>query len=248
MLNKIKVSNGIRDFHNDRYKGKSEWRMIGAKGKFANLVSLTRNIPLKKVIDIGCGEGSLLEIMDKNDYAEKLYGVDICKNAIDITKKRRIRHLEFADTYDGYNLPLFGDNFFDLAILSHVLEHVEFLRVLIRTAQRVAKYVFWEIPLEDNFRLPDRLQNVGSFQDAGHINFFSRKTFRLLLQSEGEEIKDELITNPSLGSYKFRNGLTGDMKWLSKEILLSINRGIATCIFTYHYSAFSQTRRMQYRE
>lgn len=80
--------------------------------------------------------------------------------------------MEFADTYDGYNILLFGDNFFDLAILSHVLEHVEFPRVLIRTAQRVAKYVFWEIPLEDNFRLPDRLQNAGSFQDAGHINFF----------------------------------------------------------------------------
>lgn len=45
-----------------------------------------------------------------------------------------------------------SDGSFDLAIQSHVLEHVEYPRVVSHEAARVADYVFVEVPLELNRR------------------------------------------------------------------------------------------------
>jgi len=58
VLSKIEISNEIKKFYNNNYKEESQWRMIGAKSKFANLFSLTKNVLGNKikVIEIGCGE------------------------------------------------------------------------------------------------------------------------------------------------------------------------------------------------
>ena len=52
-----------------------------------------------------------------------------------------------AQDFDGSPIP-FRDQTFNLAVLNHVVEHLESPRELIREAAQVAEKVFIEVPLE----------------------------------------------------------------------------------------------------
>lgn len=104
------------------------------------------------------------------------------------------------------------DNTFDLVILSHIPEHVEYPRKLLYEAVKVAKYVFVEVPLENNIKL--RKDFV--LDRVGHINFYSPMTIRLLVQSNDLEILSLRITNSSYRIYAFAAG-----QWASPSTCLS---------------------------
>ena len=97
-----------------------------------------------------------------------------------------------------------ADARFDLAVLSHVLEHAEHPRRLLAEASRVARVLFVEVPLEDTWRLardftPDAV---------GHINFYSMASLRRLVQSCGLEVLDERVVPPGRA---IALGFTGPM-------------------------------------
>ncbi|MCD4670763.1 MAG: class I SAM-dependent methyltransferase [Actinomycetia bacterium] len=70
--------------------------------------------------------------------------------------------------FDGYSIP-YDNAHFDLAILSHVIEHVEYPRRLLRKAGRVALYVFVDVSLEDTIRFTRDVR----FSRTDHINLQS---------------------------------------------------------------------------
>ena len=110
-----------------------------------------------------------------------------------------------------------SDKRFDLAILSHVLEHVEYPRKLISEAARVARNVFIEVPLEDNLKLSQDFV----FDRVGHINFYSVRTIRLLVQSCGMRILGAHLSLSSRQSYAYRKGKwRGAVSHLVKEASL----------------------------
>ncbi len=116
--------------------------------------------------------------------------------------------------------------------MSHVIEHVEYPRKLLYEAKRIARYVFVEVPVEDTFRLPVDFK----FDKVGHINFYSPKTFRRLIQSCNLEVIKQTVTNPSKDVYFFLNGKKGLLNFFCKKFLLRLNPNLATRLFTYHSS------------
>ena len=108
--------------------------MIGAKAKTANITELANGIPLTRVLEIGSGEGSILALLSKSGFSNDLNCVEISESGLEMTKARRIEQLNQALLFDGYHIP-FDDDQFDLAICSHVLEHVEHERVLLLTSK-----------------------------------------------------------------------------------------------------------------
>ena len=73
-----------------------------------------------KILDIGCGGGSLLVQLKKAGFAN-LYGVDISTDAIEKCKERG---LDNVFVMDGHN-PKFETATFDIIIASDSLEHLE---------------------------------------------------------------------------------------------------------------------------
>ena len=141
--------------------------------------------------------------------------------------------------FDGHNVP-YDNHKFDLIILSHVIEHVEFPRKLLYEASRAAKYVFVEVPLEDTMRLkPDFI-----FDKVGHINFYSTKTVRRLIQTCNLEVLEQKVTNPSKAVYVYQKGKKGLVSYYIKESLLKALPGLATSIFTYHSSLVCRANRL----
>lgn len=215
------------DFYRD--PALAEWRRLGAIDKTANILALCRDIPHDSVLEIGAGNGAILENLSAKGFAREYRALDISSSGIDIIRSKNIPGLVEATTFDGYRTP-YADNQFDLVILSHVVEHVEHPRLLLYEAARVGKRLFVEIPLEDNIRLPDDFV----FDPVGHINIYSRKTMRRLLQSCRFRVLGETVANHSKAIYRFQKGARGLVNYAIKEILLRTCPHLATSLYVYH--------------
>ena len=118
----------------------------------------------------------------------------------------------------------------------HVIEHVEYPRKLLYEAKRVAKYVFVEVPLEDTLRLSRDFV----FDTVGHINFYSPKTIRRLIQTCNLRVLAQELSNPSKAVYTFRKGRKGLVNYYVKANLLRFLPSLATKIFTYHSAIIAE--------
>jgi ubiquinone/menaquinone biosynthesis C-methylase UbiE len=229
-MKNVAVSKSLTANYERYYEdGDSEWRRLGALGKAQNIQSLCRDIPEKTVIEIGAGEGSILKRLSEVGFGERLWAVEISPSGVEVILAKQIPNLVECRIFDGYQVP-YADQSFDIAILSHVIEHVEHPRVLLYEAARVARYVFVEVPLEDTVRLPKDFV----FDSVGHINTYSVKTIRRLIQSCNLRVLQQITTSPARGTYTFKKGSRGLVNFYVKQAFLKIWPTFATQIFTYH--------------
>lgn len=186
-------------------------------------------MPHDTVLEIGAGNGAILENLAAQGFAKECRALDISAAGVDLIRAKNIAGLVEASTFDGYRTP-YADDQFDLVILSHVVEHVEHPRLLLYEAARVGKRLFVEVPLEDNARLADDFV----FDHVGHINVYSRKAMRRLLQSCRFRVLGETVANHSKAIYRFQKGAKGLANWAIKEVLLRVCPRLATSRYVYH--------------
>src|SRR5580765_713243 len=146
-MSEIRISDHLKKNYEDYYEeGDSEWRRLGAIDKVDNIISLCGDLPHNSILEIGAGEGSILSRLSELNFGNQLYALEISPSGVETIKNKGISRLVECNVFDGYHLP-YDDNKIDMAILSHVVEHVEHPRQLLYEASRVAKYVFVEVPL-----------------------------------------------------------------------------------------------------
>jgi ubiquinone/menaquinone biosynthesis C-methylase UbiE len=102
-----------------------------------NAEVIRRHLKGKKILEIGCGQGSFLATLLR-DYGCDCYGVDISPEMVAYAEKQNpgpryaimiSSQLEFDDTA------------FDFVIFNYVLHHVDDLDGTIREAKRVGKHI-----------------------------------------------------------------------------------------------------------
>ncbi|GGH17645.1 class I SAM-dependent methyltransferase [Mucilaginibacter phyllosphaerae] len=188
-MSKKIISNNVKTAYDEFYKTHDEdWRMLGAKYKAQHIVDVCKGKQFNKVLEVGAGDGSILKILSDHDFAPELYAVEISDSGVAHIKGRNIKNLVSVQEFDGYKLP-FEDDSFDLIILSHVLEHVEHERLLLREIKRVGKNVVIEVPIDYKTNVDKRIKH---FLAYGHINVYTPTSLRYLLQTEGFEIRKDL--------------------------------------------------------
>lgn len=179
------ISHQVKNAYDDFYQNHDEaWRMLGAKYKAQHIVNVCKGRQFIKVLEVGAGDGSILSFLDKWDFAPELYALEIAGSAVEHIQNRHLKHLKTAQCFDGYQIP-FADNYFDLVILSHVLEHVEYERTLLREIQRVSNFQVIEVPIDYKTGVDQRISH---FLAYGHINVYTPSSLRYLLKSEAMEI------------------------------------------------------------
>ncbi len=209
-----------------------EWRLLGAKDKVQNIITLCSSLNPQNMLDIGGGDGIVGKILAEREFCKQMYFIELSTSAINLIKSQTIPYLVEAIKYQGVEIP-YEDNKFDLAVCTHVIEHVENPRVLLNEMKRVAKYCFFEVPLEDNFNASPNFV----WSDTGHINFYNPRTFKFLLQSCGFEVMDMKITLPSLQAHLYAgNKFENTIKYNIKKGLLGVNANLAASLFTYHFA------------
>lgn len=182
----MKVKETLQEKYSEQYLGDTDkWRRLGGKGKAKNIIKVASKGQNKfSVLDVGSGDGSVLYWLDKFGFSNDITSVEISQSGIDRIKDRKLQAVKQILLFDGYSLP-FDDDHFDLVLCSHVIEHVEYPRRLLREIARVSKEQIFEIPIDFSINVDKKAQH---FFNYGHINIYTPQTFRFLLKSEGLDI------------------------------------------------------------
>lgn len=140
--------------------------------KALNAELLERWIPPNgTVIDIGCGSGRWCQVA--SSYAAHVVGIDCDKSEID----RAINESEKPNVEYvlGDFLDYAADRTFDLALLAHVIEHIDNADLFLRDVREIAKTVIVEVPDFENDPLNwVRLrQGCAFYTDADHVREYT---------------------------------------------------------------------------
>lgn len=216
----MQLSENVKKSYANQYDDSLvSWRTVGAKYKAQNILKLLKDIKFDSVLEVGCGEGSILFWLGEWGFSKNLNGVEISESGVQIIKSKKIKNLNEVRIFDGYKLP-YPDNHFDLIICSHVMEHVEHERILLREIKRVSKYQFFEVPIDFSFYVDRKLNHFLSY---GHINIYTPSLFRFLLKSENFKIINDLpyTLNNEILSFIYKNNKTGFYKQKLKDFILN---------------------------
>ncbi|MGD1909541.1 MAG: 3' terminal RNA ribose 2'-O-methyltransferase Hen1 [Rivularia sp. (in: cyanobacteria)] len=101
-----------------------------------SVVTALKQNNARKVVDLGCGQGNLLKMLLKDNYFEKITGVDVSYRALGITKERLDRlHLP-RNQWDKLQLIQGGLTYkdkriygYDAAAVIEVIEHLDLPRL-----------------------------------------------------------------------------------------------------------------------
>ncbi|MDW8334389.1 MAG: class I SAM-dependent methyltransferase [Bacteroidia bacterium] len=210
---KVEVSPQLQAAYDAQYDDKiSEWRQINAKYKARNILDVAGGKKFEKLLDVGAGDGSVLSVLAENRPAKKLYAVEISASALERLKAKNIPRLQEAILFDGYRIP-FPDKYFDVVVLSHVIEHVEHERILIREIKRVSRSLIIEAPRDYAFGVDKRTKHFLSY---GHINMYTPTLLRFFLQTEGFRIVNQKLSILAPEVLKFNHRMRGEKSIFKK--------------------------------
>lgn len=150
-----------------------------------------------KLLDIGCGNGSLTKVLSKN--FKSTFAIDTSKSAIYFAKKNNLKKVTFkVGTLQLHNKK-FTRSTFDTITAIEVIEHVyspdQFLKDIKRIMNNKTNLII-STPFHGYFKNL-LISILGKFDDHfnplwehGHIKFWSINTFMQLLSRNGFEIKE----------------------------------------------------------
>jgi len=146
--------------------------------------------PNSSVIDLGCGNGSLLEklIKEKNVTAE---GIELSESGVEVCK---VKGLKVHQGRIDEKLPL-DDNSFDYSICNVTIQMVMYPEVLLTEMKRISKYQIVSFPNFGHYknridlllkgRMPKPMLFGYKWYNTGHIHQMSIKDFYELVDDVG---------------------------------------------------------------
>ncbi len=139
-----------------------------------------------RVLDVGCGRGRWSRVAAR--HAGSVVGIDHDRAAIDAARREGGKNIEYLLADATRQLEeLVGPRRFDLALLVHILEHVDDPVALLRDLHRVASRVLIEVPdLEaDPLNLVRHAVGAPFFSDADHVREYTGDLLRTHLAEAG---------------------------------------------------------------
>ena len=142
---------------------------------------LMNDLKLKKVLDVGCGTGKLVEFLTKSGF--EAFGCDFSIKAVNIA--RTINKKSQIKKSSASKLP-YRDKTFDIVTSISVIEHLtqKETQMFIKETRRILKDNGFIFLITPNFSSPARYicdQNWFGYSDPTHIQFFTPKTLKILL-------------------------------------------------------------------
>jgi SAM-dependent methyltransferase len=144
------------------------------------------------ILDVGCGEGVLVEQWARRLGDRRVVGIDLEDPVLRAEwEKRQAPNLEYR-VMKAENLP-FGDGEFDMASAIEVLEHVPDPAHTVAEMARVAsRWLLVSVPREPlwrglNLARGAYLRDLGN--TPGHLNHWSKRSFVALLERHGEVVE-----------------------------------------------------------
>jgi SAM-dependent methyltransferase len=211
------------------------WRALGARSKAAHARALCERAGLKPqtLVEIGCGDGALLQ--ELTSLASTLDGFELSPKAAGFARDRGIARR--VEAFDGEHVPA-ADDAYDLAVLSHVIEHVPDPVPLLKEAARLAPHVLVEVPLEDN-RSARRPTKRRLAKESGHLHSLNRASLQAMLTAAQLEPVADMADALPYEHHAFQAGrVKGATKWAARSALARL--GLAERLITVHYAVLAR--------
>ena len=236
------------DFYDQYYRNMDphfiRWREVTGRIKADNIIRICAGMNFGSVLEIGCGTGIILKTLSENGFGERYHALDVSESALEYVKGQSIRNLVEAKPGDAMNIP-YGDKSFDLAFLSHILEHLENPAGALREAERVARRVVIEVPLEDHFfgrirRTTWKIlrcdENTLPERKIGHIRSFNRKSVVRMAESCGLYVeKTRIVYLPAKILFFHSRTPAAKLKSAVKVVLQGISRVIRIPLISVNF-------------
>jgi 2-polyprenyl-3-methyl-5-hydroxy-6-metoxy-1,4-benzoquinol methylase len=146
----------------------------------------------RSLLDVGCGEGVLVQSWAQQLGDARVVGIDLEEDSIQAGwAEHTAPNLEYR-VMEAANLP-FADGEFDLATAIEVLEHVpDPAHTLAEMARCAERHLLVSVPREPLWRMLNMargayLRDLGN--TPGHLNHWSRRSFVELLSRHGEVVE-----------------------------------------------------------
>ena len=141
------------------------------------------------LLDVGCGEGALVQRFARRLGSRRVVGVDLQEDSLQAGWSRHeAPNLEYR-TLDGGELP-FAAGEFDMVSAIEVLEHVPDPQLTVHEMSRCAqRHLLVSVPREPLWRTLNVARGAYWSQlgnTPGHVNHWSRRSFIQLLHGHGE--------------------------------------------------------------
>ena len=221
-----------QDIYQRSVELEAQWLQFGAKPKADSIQALVADLapPLESLCELGCGTGSVLEECMRRRLAKRYFAIDGSKDALEYVRQRNGSQVDTASHDLEAGAPDLGETF-DLVVVSHVIEHLHNPKPLLRGLIGKCQYMVAEVPLENqpvplatSWLKSNLLGRKRADNLSGHVQFFSRETFRSLIESTGWKIlrerryspydKEAIVFNYSRNHWPIWRGLTP--YWLSR--------------------------------
>jgi 2-polyprenyl-3-methyl-5-hydroxy-6-metoxy-1,4-benzoquinol methylase len=144
------------------------------------------------LLDVGCGEGVLVQRLARHLGSSRVVGVDLEEDSIQAGWARHMAdNLEYR-AMDGGELP-FAAAEFDMVSAIEVLEHVpDPQRTLAEMSRCAERHLLVSVPREPLWRALNMARGAYWSQlgnTPGHLNHWSRRAFIELLRRHGEIVE-----------------------------------------------------------
>ncbi|MCX4244481.1 class I SAM-dependent methyltransferase [Paraliomyxa miuraensis] len=158
-------------------------------------IRLVQGVAPRSILEVGCGEGYMLDALSRGGVTAALHGVDFSEPAIEDARTRLGARAEL-EARDARELADDGRTF-DLVMMLEVLEHIpdpaQMLPILDRLTRR---HLLLSVPWEPMFRGLNmaRGKHVRAFgNDPEHVNHWSRRGFFRFIEPHFEILEAPLV-------------------------------------------------------
>lgn len=176
------------DIYRNELQDEAEWLRRSAFNKVESIERLLRyhQIECRTMLELGCGTGAVISECQRRGLATRYIAVDFAEDAIEFIRQTspgiEVMAADVAAPMFTFSEPV------DVVVASHVIEHLERPRAFLDSISRINfKYMVAEVPLDDllsgrvtSMFMTDRTQNL-----SGHVQFFTARSFRRLIESSG---------------------------------------------------------------
>ncbi len=171
-----------KDSKHAKYNTSNPFSRALIKNFFDTISEFYSWLTVDSVLDVGCGEGFVLERLNSVSPIKKCSAMDIDPiDAADAQGKLSFCDVQVGNIYDIKQ----ADESFDLVICSEVLEHLENPGMALLELERVCrKFAILSVPREPLWRSLNmaRLKYLENFGNPpGHINHWNQKQFVSLI-------------------------------------------------------------------
>lgn len=157
--------------------------------------ALVRRAAPRTILDVGCGEGFMIEALLQADITAEFHGIDLSEAAI-ADARARVGPRADLSVMDARTLANDGRQF-DLVMMLEVLEHIPGPEQMLPILRKLARsHVLLSVPREPffcalNFMRGKNLRRLGN--DPEHVNHWGRSGFHRFVSHEFE-----LLATPSV--------------------------------------------------